>query len=68
MFFEVNPLFLLLEDNILCVLFYHPYFQTIKQKVYLLLENLDQLRNLNMGLVLLLILLVDIYSSFKTKF
>ena len=34
----------MLEDNILCILFYHPHFQTIK-KVYLILENLDQLRN-----------------------
>ena len=29
------------------VLFYHPYFQTIKPKVYLLSENLDQLSGLN---------------------
>ena len=36
-----HPLFLLVEDNILCVLFYLHYFQTIKEKVYLLLENLD---------------------------
>ena len=31
----------------MCVLFYHPYFQTIKPKVYLLSENLDQLSGLN---------------------
>ena len=34
-----NLLFQLLEDNILCVLFYQSHFQAIKQKVYLLLEK-----------------------------
>ena len=32
----------------------------IKQKVYLLPENLDQLSNLNMGLALVLLLLIEI--------
>ena len=47
----------------MCVLFYLPYFQTRRQTVYLLLENVDQLIYLNMGLVLLLIILVDICSN-----
>ena len=38
------------------------HFQSIQQKVYILLENLDQLRNLNTDLFFLLILLVDIYK------
>ena len=58
-----NLLFALLEDNVLCLVFYNPHFQRIKQKVYLLLEKLDQLRNLSIGLALLLILLVYISSS-----
>ena len=55
--------FLLLEDNILHVLFYNFHFQKIIQKVCLLLENLDLLRNLNIDFVFLLIFLIDIYSS-----
>ena len=39
------------------------HLQIVKQKVYLLLEKLDQLRNLKIDLLLLLILLLDIYSS-----
>ena len=38
-------------------------FQTIKQKVHLLPENLNQLSNLNMGLVLVMLLLIDISSN-----
>ena len=34
---------------LLRVLLYHPYFQTIKQKVYLLPEHLDQLSNLKIS-------------------
>ena len=41
-----------MEDNVLGVLFYRSHFQTIKQKFYLLLENLNQLRYLNIGFVL----------------
>ena len=53
-------LFLLMEGNILCVLFYLPYFQTIKQNIYLLLEKLDQLRNPNTDFVFVMNLLTDI--------
>ena len=35
----------------------------IKQIIYLLLENVDQLSNLNIGFVFLLVFLIDIYSS-----
>ena len=35
-----------LEDNILCVLLYQFHFQKVKEKVYLLPENLDQLNDL----------------------
>ena len=42
-----NISFLHLEYNNLCVHLYHPYSQTIKQKVYLLSEHLDQLNDLN---------------------
>ena len=35
----------------------------IKQKLYSLPENLDQVSNLNMGLALVLILLIDICSN-----
>ena len=51
-----------LEDNIVCNLFFVLHFQTIQQKVYTLLENLDQLRNLTTDLFFLLIFLVDIYK------
>ena len=53
----------MLEENIACNLFDDHYFQTIKQKVYFLFENLDQLSNLNISFVFLLILLIDNYSS-----
>ena len=42
-----HHLFLFTEENIMCVLFAVYYLQIIKQKVYLLPENLDQLSNLN---------------------
>ena len=35
----------------------------VKQKVYSLLENLDQLSNLNIGFAFLLIFSTDIYSN-----
>ena len=35
----------------------------MEQKVYLLLENLDQLWNINIDLAILLILLVDVCSK-----
>ena len=52
-----NFLFLQSEDNIVCVLFIVLHLQMIKQKVCLLLENLDQLVNLSIDF------LSDIYSS-----
>ena len=55
-------LFLLLEDNILNVMFYHCHFQKATQTVYLLLENLDQLNDLNIGFVHIFLDLIDIYS------
>ena len=39
------------------------YLQMIKQKVYLVLENLCHLNYLNIGLSFLLILLIDIYCK-----
>ena len=41
-----NFLFPWLEDNILCVLFYQFHFQMVKQDVYLLPKNVDQLDNI----------------------
>ena len=46
-----NLLFIQSEDNINCNLFDVHYLQMIKQKVCLLLENLDPLTNLKNGLV-----------------
>ena len=57
-----NLLLLQLEEDITFNLFNVHYLRTIKQKVYLLLENLDQLNNLSIGFVLILILLIDVYS------
>ena len=53
-------LFLLQEVNIAFNLFEKYYFQMIKQKAYLLLENLDELTNLNIGFVTALLPLNDI--------
>ena len=53
-----NFLFLQMKDNILCNLFVVFHLQMIKQNVYLILENLDQLSNINIDLVFLLILLL----------
>ena len=44
-------LFLVLEDNILNVMFYHFPFQKTMQKVYLLIENLEQLSDLKIDFV-----------------
>ena len=54
---------MLLEDNILHVMFYHFHFQKITQKVCLLLESLDQLSDLNIDFVHMFLDLTDIYSS-----
>ena len=66
-FFHLNQhcslLYLLLENNTFCVLFYSHYVQMVKQKVNLLFENLDQLSNLNMGFMSVLLLLIDICFS-----
>ena len=43
----------------LCVLIYCPHFHTIKQKAYVLLQNLDQLRNLNIDFDFLMKYLID---------
>ena len=56
-------LFLWLEDNIVCNLLFLVHFQMVKRKVCLLLENLAQLRSLNIDLFFLLILLFDIYTN-----
>ena len=60
-----------MEDNIACNLLVVLHLQMLKQKVYLLLENLDQLNNLNIGFIFMLIFLIDfipVNSSFKTRF
>ena len=46
-----NSLFLLVEDNISCNLLDQYYFQMIKQKAYLFLENFNQLSYLNINFV-----------------
>ena len=56
-------LFLLLEKNILSVLFLLHYFQMIKQKNYSLPYNLGQLSNLSIDLDPALILSIVICSS-----
>ena len=58
-----RSLFLLGEGKISSNLLDQYNFQMIKQNVYLLLENLDKLSNLNIGFVPLPLLLIDIYSS-----
>ena len=58
-----NRLFLQFEENIACNLVDDHYFQMIKQKDYLLLENLDQLSKINMGFGVELLFLIDICSS-----
>ena len=50
------------------VLLYHHCFQTIKQKVYLLLENLDKLRNLKMDFKSVFFILIAVNCPFKTRF
>ena len=58
-----NLLSLLLEKNMLHVLFAVHYPQVIKQKVYLFLESLVKSSNLNIGFTFLLTLLIDILVS-----
>ena len=60
-----NPLFLHLEDNNFFFLFFVNYLQILKQKVYLLLENLVQLNDLNLGFVLIILC---VNCSFKFWF
>ena len=48
--------FLLLEENIICVLLCQSYVQTIKQQVYQISENFDKLSNINFYFVLALLL------------
>ena len=45
------------------VMFYHFHFQKIMQKVYLVLENLDQLNHLNIGSAYKFLDLIDIFSN-----
>ena len=54
-----DTLIRLLENNILCILFYLLYFQMIIQKVYLLLESLDY----SINFLPALMFLTDIYFS-----
>ena len=65
-------LFLQMEDNIVSNLFVVLYIQMINQKVYLLLENLNQLNNINIDLVFLLIFfdwyLLQLIVLFKWDF
>ena len=58
-----NLLFLQLEECIFFVLFGVDYFQVIKQKVYLLPENFDQLSNLKNSSLPVFLVLIDINSS-----
>ena len=45
-----------------CLFFIH-HFQMLKQKVYLLIENLDQLNDLSLHFEVLILVLIDIYSN-----
>ena len=57
-------LFLLLEEDILSMLFWLHYFQNLKQKGYSLQKSMDHLNNLNIFFCApALILSIDIYSS-----
>ena len=58
-----NLLFLHLEANIVGDLHNVHYLRIIKQKLYLLPENLDKLSDLNTGFVFVLLLLIDVYWS-----
>ena len=58
-----NLLFLQLEEKIAYSFFNASSLEMISQKVYLLIENLDQLTNLNIGFTFALSLLTDIYPS-----
>ena len=51
------------KQNIACNFFDVHHFQMIKQNVYLLSENLDQLSGLYTGFVYISLVLIDIYSS-----
>ena len=51
------------EKNIACKSFDVHQFQMMKQKVYLLPENSDQLGGLNIGFVSVMLVLIDIYPS-----
>ena len=53
----------MLEDNIVNVIFYHFHFQKVVQKTCLLLENVAQLSDLNLGFVHMFLDLIDNYSS-----
>ena len=55
--------FYLLEENILCTLFWMNYPQLKKQKAYLLPENLYQTIKVNTDLESVLLLLIDIYFN-----
>ena len=60
-----------MEDNIACNLLVVLHLQMLKQKVYLLLKNMDQLNNLNIGFIFMLIFLIDIFIfdfSFRARF
>ena len=68
--FAAFKLFLQSEDAIVCKFFFDIHFQIIKQKVYLLLEILDQLRNPNIDfffLVKLWYISIPVNCSFKTR-
>ena len=53
-----------MEDNVVCILFFVFHFQMVKQKVYLFLEHLDQLGNLNIDLLFCLIRFVSFCVSY----
>ena len=60
-----------MEENIVSNLLVVLHLQMLKQKVYLLLKNMDQLNNLNIGFIFMLIFLIDIFIfdfSFRTRF
>ena len=62
-FYCCSLLLLQSEENMACNFFDVHHLQMIKQKVYLLPENLDQLSGLNISFVYVFLVLIDIYFS-----
>ena len=62
-FFHQSQYYNLLFPQLVHNFLDHFFLKMIKQKVYLLLENLDQLKNLNICFALDLFFWIDFYSN-----